>query len=140
MIAAGAPAGAAEVERPREAEASRGGGVDACWGYFSDPVKVSGTLQYGGWTQCDDPQDLFLKIDLWEYFPAERIGQRWKLVDWGRNTRFGCLVNVVEDPECINNKDHRFKMQAWPTVNDVAMPQWGKYSDIFEMACKVPDA
>lgn len=107
----------------------------ACWGYFSDIVRINNTIQYGGWTQCSEVHQLELRIVLLRYIDSSRT---WKLVDSVQNARWGQLVNAVNDPACVpTSKSHYYRMQTFPLMDGMQMVNYAAYSESQVIPCRV---
>lgn len=109
--------------------------ASTCLGHFSPIQRINNTIQYGGWTQCDEPHYLELKIVLWRYIDTSRT---WKLVNSVDNARTAYLVNAVNDPPCVpTSKSHYYRMQTYPKVDGVAMVGYAGYSESVVIPCRV---
>ena len=105
-----------------------------CWGEFNTLREVNSAIEYGGYTQCRNPHDLYLKIDLQK---RNKSTGAWGKVFSATNVRFGWIVNVFRDVSCSGSTSQKYRMKAFPTMDGVAMVNYGDVSDVKELSCNI---
>lgn len=109
--------------------------AQACWGHFYTVQDTADGAQYSGYTQCNGPHYLEIRIALYRW--DSDLGA-YRYITSVSNARFAWYVVAIDAEPCTSQLSTRYKMRAFPTMDGIQMAGYAGWSDPFTITCRVP--
>lgn len=108
--------------------------AQACVGEFGEVQETADGAQYGGWTQCNGPHELTLRMALYRW---DASTESYRFLASVYNSRFAWYVGAVGAEACDSQLFTRYKMRAFPTMDGIQMEGYAGWSEPFTISCRV---
>ena len=106
-----------------------------CWGHFNSVQETADGAQYSGYTQCNGPHELTIRVALYRW--NANTGQ-YVFISSVYNARLAWYVIAIDAEPCNSQHSTRYKMRVFPTMDGVQMIGYAGWSDPFTITCRVP--